>query len=142
MIVDETDHLKMAWLEQLRDLYDRGNFGLMLIGQPGLEKRLVRYQQLYSRAGFVHQFHVLSQDKTRWLLAQRWNYCGMHILGEDFTDQEAPSYHCAHHGRQFLRHSPSADAGRAHLEINDLHPLTVTKVVVEMARESLVLGQI
>ncbi len=76
-------------LEQLRDLYDKGNFGLVLIGQPGLEKRLARYPQLYSRVGFVHQFHILSQDETRWLLEQRWNHLGMHIRVDDFTDQEA-----------------------------------------------------
>src|SRR5260221_14759905 len=79
----------MAALEQLRDLYDRLNFGLVLVGQPGLEKSLARYPQLYSRVGFAHQFHVLSEEETRWLLQQRWSHLGMNIRVDDFTDAEA-----------------------------------------------------
>jgi DNA transposition AAA+ family ATPase len=139
VIVDEADRLKMAGLEQLRDLYDKGNFGFVLIGQPGLEKRLARYPQLYSRVGFVHQFHVLSQDETRWLLEQRWNHLGMHIRVDDFTDQEALAAIVRITGGNFrVIHRLLMQVERI-LEINQMQ--TVTKEVVEAARENLMLGQ-
>jgi len=138
VIVDEAQRLKMAAIEQLRDLYDRLHFGLVLIGQPGLEKTLARYPQLYSRVGFAHQFRVLSEDETRWLLGQRWSHLGMKIRVDDFTDQEALAAIIRITGGNFrVIHRLLMQIERV-LEINHLQ--TVTKEVVEKARERLVLG--
>lgn len=77
IIVDEADRLKMAGLEQMRALYDKGNLGLIFIGMPGLEKRLARYAQLYSRVGFVHQFRALSTEEMQFILAHKWAQLGL-----------------------------------------------------------------
>ena len=138
VIVDEAQRLKMAALEQLRDLYDRLNFGLVLVGQPGLERSLARYPQLYSRVGFAHQFRVLSEEETRWLLQQRWSHLGMNLRVDDFTDTEALAAIVRITAGNFrVIHRLLMQIERI-LEINNLQ--TVTKEVVEKARERLILG--
>ena len=80
LIVVEVDHLKTAALEQIREIYDRSaTMGVVLIGMPGLEKRLSRYPQLSSRVGFVHQFRQLSTQEIEPILAEQWRPWGLSL---------------------------------------------------------------
>jgi DNA transposition AAA+ family ATPase len=138
VIVDEADRLRMASLEQLRDHYDRRRLGLVLIGMPGIEKRLARYPQLYSRVGFVHQYRALGVDELRFILASHWEKLGLRLSPDDFTDTEAMSTVARITGGNFrLVHRLLAQVERI-LDINKL--TVVTKEVVETAREALVIG--
>lgn len=89
LIVDETDRLKTAALEQIRDIYDHAQVGLVLIGMPGLEKRLSRYPQLYSRVGFVHEFRSLSSEEIHLFLQRQWMEWGLTLQSDSVAEMEA-----------------------------------------------------
>jgi len=138
VIIDEADRLKVASLEHLRDIYDRRKFGLILIGMPGIEKRLSRYAQLYSRVGFVHQFRALGATELRFILEQRWQDLGLMLDQADFTDAEAIAAVMRITGGNFrLLQRLFSQISRVR-EINDVN--LITKEVVEAARESLIIG--
>jgi DNA transposition AAA+ family ATPase len=138
IIIDETDRLKTATLEQIRDIYDHGKVGLVLIGMPGLEKRLSRYPQLYSRVGFVHEFRSLNAEESRLFLKQQWNHWGLTPQPERATESEAiAAIIRITHGNFRLLHRLLAQIER----IADINALRmVTKEVVEIARQQLVIG--
>ena len=68
IIIDEIDRLKIQHLEQLRDIYDQNDLAIIFIGMPGIEKRLARYPQLYSRIGFAHEFDRFSKDEIHHIM--------------------------------------------------------------------------
>jgi DNA transposition AAA+ family ATPase len=72
IVVDEADRLAMNSLEQLRSIFDKSGLGMVLIGMPGIEKRVVRYPQLFSRIGCVHEFRALSDANVQDMLEERW----------------------------------------------------------------------
>jgi DNA transposition AAA+ family ATPase len=138
VVVDEADRLGTPSLEQLRAHDDELGVGLVLIGMPGLEKRLARYPQLYSRIGFAHAFRPLGQEELRFVLERHWAQLGGALQADDFTDQEAVAAIVRITGGNFrLLDRLLAQAGR----IKRLNGLgAITREVVEAARECLVIG--
>lgn len=104
----------------------------------GLEKRLARFAQFYSRIGIVHEFRPLGTSETRRLLTQQWRPAGVNLPVQPWSE-EAITAIIRITGGNFHFAESVADAGEAH---SRKHPLRiVTKDAVEAARESLVIGQ-
>ncbi len=137
ILIDEADRIKMAGLEQVRDIFDRGGVGVVLIGMPGLERRLARYAQLYSRIGFVHEFRPLGAAEVRSLLGD-WRPREVSLPEDLQSDPEGVAALIRATGGNFrLLHRLLSQVGRI-LEINGMG--TVTREVVDAAREVLVIG--
>jgi hypothetical protein len=111
--------------------------GLILIGMPGIEKRLARYPQLYSRVGFVHHYRVLSAEEQAFVLARHWPELCLHDP-QDFTTAEALATIIRITSGNFRLTARLVAQIKRVLDIN--HLTVVTKEVVEAARESLVIG--
>src|ERR1039457_1238477 len=91
LVIDEADRLKIAGLEQARSIFDQGGVGMILIGMPGIEKRLARYPQLYSRIGFVHEFRTLAAAELRQLFDHGWMPSGVNLPGDAIESAAAAS---------------------------------------------------
>ena len=137
VIVDEADRLKNPALEALRDHHDRTGAGLILIGMPGIERRLARYPQLYSRVGFLHHYQPLSSDEQTFVLSRQWPDLGLDNP-EDFTTREARAAIIRITSGNFRLTTRLMAQIHRIMDINQLN--TVTSEVVDAARESLVIG--
>jgi DNA transposition AAA+ family ATPase len=111
---------------------------LILIGIPGLEKRLARYPQFYSRIGFVHEFRPLGTAEIRQLLEQRWTPADVNLPAQPWAEDAVAAIIRITGGNFRLLNRLLTQMERI-LEINSLRQ--VTKAVIEAARESLVIGQ-
>ena len=138
IVVDEADRLRMASLEQVRAIFDAGPIGLILVGMPGLEKRLARYPQFYSRIGFVHEFRPLGAAEVLQLLERHWTPPGV-CLPDKCLAPEAIAVIIRITGGNFRVLNRLLTQIERILEINSLDE--VTQTVILAARESLVIGQ-
>jgi DNA transposition AAA+ family ATPase len=134
----------MPELKELRDRYDRANFadgvGVVLIGLPGIEKRLARYPQLYSRVGFVHQYRPLGAEELRFVLAHKRAALGLSFSPDDYTDAEAMAAIARITGGNFRLVQRLFNQIERISRINALQ--TATQEVDEAAREYLVAGSL
>ena len=82
ILVDEADRLQMNSLEQMRSIFDEGNAGM-----PGMEKRITRLPQFYSRIGFVHEFRALDPNEMQQLVDRHWTPSGVALLKEPWAPE-------------------------------------------------------
>ncbi len=124
----------------IRDLYDHANIGMVLIGMPGIEKRLSRYPQFYSRIGFAHEYKLLTIQQAEQVIQHYWK----EIVGKMNTEQKEYKDTVVvimriSNGNFRLIQRLFKQIKRV-LKINDLKEITVE--VVEAARDCLVIGEI
>ena len=140
VIIDEADRLQLKSFEQVRAIYDERGWGIILIGMPGLEKRLARYPQLYSRIGFAHEYCSIGEEEMLFILEHHWEKLGLKLHKEDFSDTEAVAAIIRITNGNFrLVHRLFSQIERI-MNVNKLS--SITKEVVEIARDCLVIGNV
>ena len=138
LIIDEADRLKTAALEMVRDYFDTGDVGIVLIGMPGFERRLARYPQLYSRVGFAHQYRPLDSTDIPQVLAQYWQRLGLSYDPHRTADAEPVFAIVRITGGNFRLVERLMSQVARIMTINNLD--TITPDAIEAAREVLVVG--
>jgi hypothetical protein len=138
VVIDEADRLRTSSLEEVRDLFDRTGVPVVLVGMPGLEKRLARHAQLYSRVGFVHAYKPLRPDELSRLLDERWPDLAPGLPKNGVVDPDAISAIVRMTAGNLRLVTRLLDQIRRILTLNGLDK--IDRGVVDAARESLVIG--
>ena len=140
VIIDEADRLHLKSFEQVRAIYDERGWGIILIGMPGLERRLTRYPQLYSRIGFAHEYRPIGKEEMLFILEHHWKKLGLELHRKDFSDTEAMAAIIRITTGNFrLVHRLFSQIKRI-MNVNKLS--SITKEVVEAAKDCLVISNV
>jgi hypothetical protein len=105
---------------------------------PGLEKRLARYPQLCSQAGFVHHYRPLAPDETLAILVNAAEQRVTVPPAVGLADSAVLAELLRIDGGNLRLVVRLLTQVRRVLEVNDSHVVTVD--VVDAAREVLVIG--
>lgn len=111
---------------------------MVLIGMPGIEKRVARFPQFYSRIGFVHEFRPLDEAQMTNLLNQGWLPAGV-SLPEPVLAPDVIATLIRMSGGNFRLLTRLLAQVERILKVNQSE--VVSKEIVTAARDSLVIGQ-
>ncbi len=72
IIIDEVDYLATdaKIIETLRDIHDRTNIPIILVGMGQADKKLIRYKHLYDRLSEILRFEPFSQWDIKTIVSQ------------------------------------------------------------------------
>jgi len=136
LIIDEADRLKLGALEVIRDLYDRTPLSVLLIGSPGIERRLRRtgYGQLHSRFTLAYEIQPLTNGEMRSFISRKWDELNLPCTADDAVST----------GIMRISNGNFRVLHRIFGEIKRLQKINcfqaITPDVVEVARKGLLLG--
>jgi DNA transposition AAA+ family ATPase len=111
--------------------------GMVLIGMPGIEKRIARFPQFYSRIRFVTNSGLLILPKCRNCSKRKWPPVGVTLPDEPLLPEVIASLIRMTGGNFRLLTRLLTQIERV-LSVNDLHLISIA--VVEAARDSLIIG--
>lgn len=136
LIIDEADRLKPPALEVIRDLHEHSNMSILLIGSPGIERRLRRagYGQLHARFSIVYEIQPLRTPEMQQFIAQKWLDLKLPLNADDGVSTAIMRIS---NGNFRVLHRIFAELERLQ-KINCLS--MITPEVVEAARRDLLLG--
>ena len=78
ILVDEADRLQMNSLEQMSaSIFDEGTAGMVLIGMPGIEKRIARFPQFDPCMPFSMSPSLTRILEVLELLEKQWTPAGV-----------------------------------------------------------------